>query len=49
MKRKPTVNATKTSARKTARPMKVRLQDPATQDTRAIRFGTGAISPSLRK
>lgn len=49
MKRKPIVNATKTATRKATRPMKVRLQDPATQDTRAIRFGTGAISPSLRK
>ena len=49
MKRKQDIQARKTPVRKAVRPMKVRLSDPATADTRAVRFGTGAISPSLRK
>jgi hypothetical protein len=34
---------------KATRPSPVRAADPATRDTRAVRFGTGCISPSLRK
>ena len=49
MTRKIAKTAKPASTRKTTRPMKVRLVDAATQDTRAVRFGTGCISPTLRK
>ncbi len=49
MIKKQQKSTTAPKAAKAPRAMPVRAGDPATHDARTVRFGTGCISPSLRK
>lgn len=49
MIKKQPKSKTAPKAAKSPRTMRVRAGDPATQDARTVRFGTGCISPTLRK
>ena len=49
MIKKPLKSKTAPKTAKAPRTKPVRAGDPAAHDARTVRFGTGCISPSLRK